>query len=244
MGFGDWDLFGSIGSIWNLDLSTHLSLGIRHFEMYINQSLKKYLDDLAARTPTPGGGSAAAFTSALGCALLSMVANFTIGNPKYKETDAEAKKYLEEAEKLRLRLMELVDLDVSSYEKVYQAQKMPKETVEEKAKRKEKIQEATREAVAVPWEICRLSAQGLKLCQNMVEKTNINLISDLAVAASLLKAGFRSGLVNVEINLSVLEDTDFIVKIRQVLEPLEKESEVLSGVILERVKEKLTSKHE
>jgi formiminotetrahydrofolate cyclodeaminase len=207
--------------------------------MYINQSLKKYLDDLASRTPTPGGGSAASATSALACALLSMVANFTVGNPKYKETEETVKEYLEESEKLRLRFMELIDLDVSSYEKVYQAQKMPKEMPEEKTRRKEKIQEVTREAVAVPLEICQLSAQGLKLCQNMLDKTNINLISDLAVAASLLKAGFKSGLINVEINLSYLEDADFIVKIRQVLEPLEKESEVFSGVILERVKEKI-----
>lgn len=212
--------------------------------MYINQSLKKYLEDLAARQPTPGGGSAAALSSTLGCALMSMVCNFTVGSPKYKEVEEEVKKYLEESENLRNRFMELVDLDVASYEKVSQAQKLPKETPEDKERRKEKIQEATREAVAVPLEICQLSAEGLKLCDRMLEKTNIKLVSDLSVAASLLKAGFQAGLVNVEINLASLRDADFIVKIRQVLEPLTKESEVLSGVILERTKEKITSKHE
>ena len=50
--------------------------------MYNDSSLKQYLNDLAAKLPAPGGGSAAALTAALGASLISMVLNFTIGKTK------------------------------------------------------------------------------------------------------------------------------------------------------------------
>ncbi|MCX5657366.1 MAG: cyclodeaminase/cyclohydrolase family protein [Candidatus Omnitrophica bacterium] len=208
--------------------------------MYINQSLKKYLDDLAARQATPGGGSAAALTGALAAGLLSMVSNYTLGNPKYKAVEEEVTGYLKESESLRLRFMELIDLDAASYDKVYQAQKLPKETPEEKNSRREKIREAVKEAAVVPIEICQLSYRALKFCEMMLEKTNVNLVSDLAVSGALLEGGFKAALINVEINISSLDDTNFIVEVRKMLEPMEKEVEVMSSSIQEKTKEIIT----
>lgn len=208
--------------------------------MYINQPIKKYLDDLAGRQATPGGGSAAALAGALAAGLLSMVANYTLGSPKYKDVEEEVSGYLKESEGLRLRFMELVDLDVTNYDKVYQAQKLPKETPEEKNVRREKIREAVKEAAVVPIEICQLSYRALKLCEVMLDKTNINLVSDLAVSGALLEGGFKATLINVEINVSGLDDTNFIVEVRKMLEPMEKEIEIMSSSIQERTKEVIT----
>ncbi len=204
--------------------------------MYINQSLKKYLDDLARRQATPGGGSAAALTGALAAGLLSMVSNYTIGSPKYKAVEEEVSGYLKESESLRLRFMELVDLDVTSYDKVYQAQKLPRETPEEKNVRRGKILEAVKEAAVVPIEICQLSYRALKLCEMMLDKTNVNLVSDLAVSGTLLEGGFKAALINVEINVVDLNDTNFIIEIRKMLGPMEKEIEIISSSIQERTK--------
>ena len=77
-------------------------------------NLKKYLDDLAARLPAPGGGSAAALTAAAGAALISMVANFTIGKEKYKSAEEEIGNVLSSAEDLRRKLTNLVDEDVTA----------------------------------------------------------------------------------------------------------------------------------
>ena len=60
--------------------------------MYVNKSLKKYLDDLTAKLPAPGGGSAAALVAALGAALIGMVINFTLGKPKYARYQMELTK--------------------------------------------------------------------------------------------------------------------------------------------------------
>src|SRR4030042_6036440 len=83
--------------------------------MYCDKSLKQYLDDLAARLPAPGGGSAAALNAGLGASLISMVVNFTLGKPKYAQYENELKEILEKSESLRREFLDLVDLDVSAY---------------------------------------------------------------------------------------------------------------------------------
>jgi formiminotetrahydrofolate cyclodeaminase len=150
--------------------------------MYKNSSLKKYLDDLAAGLPVPGGGSAAALVASLGVALISMVIRFTLGRPKYAKYQTELKRMLAASERTRKRLLELVDLDIEAFE----------------SKKIEK-------AIEVPQEVARLCWEAMKICPALVNKGNINLISDVAVACALLESGFSSALFNVEINLKCLK---------------------------------------
>jgi len=149
--------------------------------MYCNKSLKKYLDDLAAKLPAPGGGSAAALVAGLGAALISMVINFTLGKSKYARYQVDLSKMLFQSEKIRKRFLELVDLDVAAF----------------KSKN-------INQALSVPLEVSRLCFQAIRLCPALVKKGNLNLISDVAVAAILLEAGFSSALFNVRINLKYL----------------------------------------
>jgi formiminotetrahydrofolate cyclodeaminase len=151
--------------------------------MYVNKSIKIYVDDLAARKPAPGGGSAAALTAALGVSLISMVINFTLGKPRYAKYDKELKGLLAKSEKLRAEFSRLVDLDVTAY--------------------KSKNLKA---ALDVPLTVARLCFEGIKLCPILINKGNINLISDVAVAAVLLEAGFCGAYFNVKINLRSLGD--------------------------------------
>lgn len=191
-------------------------------------SLKKYLDDLAAKLPAPGGGSAAALTAATGVALISMVANFTIGKEKYKSVEEEIRKILSSSEDLRQKLINLVDEDVTAYKKLSGAYKLPKDSPEDKRKREQAMQEGLKEAMATPLEVCKLSHQAVKLCPVMSEKGNANLISDVGVAVALLASAFQSALLNVEINLKSIKDNEFILKIREVLKPMEEEVEIIN----------------
>ncbi len=150
---------------------------------YKDETLKKYLDDLAAKLPAPGGGSAAALTAAMGVSLISMVVNFTLGKPKYAKYEEELKGILEKSEKLRAGFLGLVDLDVVAY----------------KSKN-------LRDALNVPFMVCRLCLEAITLCPPLIKKGNINLISDVGVAAVLLEAAFCSAEFNVEINLKMLND--------------------------------------
>jgi glutamate formiminotransferase/formiminotetrahydrofolate cyclodeaminase len=151
--------------------------------IYKDRSLKRYLDDLAARLPAPGGGSAAALGAALAAALLSMVVNFTLGKPRYAKYEEQLKKILEESEKLREEFLRLVDLDVQAFKS-----------------------KDIRQALDVPFTVARLCFEGIKLCLPLAEKGNVNLISDVGVAAVLLESAFASACINVRINLKYLAD--------------------------------------
>lgn len=194
---------------------------------FYKESLKKYLDDLASNKPAPGGGSAAALTAATGAALISMVANFTVGKEKYKSVEGEIKGVLSQAESLRQKLMNLVDEDVAAYKKISAAFKLPKDNPEDKRKRSEAIQQALKEVLVPPLEVCKCCQKASELCTVLAEKGNLNLISDVGVAVSLLDSAFQSALLNVEINLKSIKDETFILQIRKILEPMEKKIPVI-----------------
>lgn len=151
--------------------------------MYKDSFLKVYLDDLAAKKPAPGGGSAAALAAGLGVALMSMVCNFTVGKEKYKDQQERINEILSRTEEARVELLELVDLDCAAYQ----------------SKDLEK-------ALNVPLEVCRLSSELAMLCPELAGIGNVNLISDVGCAYDLLEAAFKSARLNVEINLKNLID--------------------------------------
>jgi methenyltetrahydrofolate cyclohydrolase len=162
--------------------------------MYKEASLRRYLDHLAAKLPAPGGGSAAAFNAAMGAALISMVVNFTLGKPKYAKYEKELKHILNKSETLRHEFLRLTDQDVVAY----------------KSKN-------MRDALNIPFMVARLCAEGMKLCPPLLKKGNVNLISDVAVAAILLESGFASACFNVEINIKALNDKKLSRGIRKEL---------------------------
>ena len=161
---------------------------------YKDQSLSKYLNDLAARLPAPGGGSAAALNAALGVSLVSMVVNFTLGKPRYGLFEKELKGILVKSEKLRKQFLALVDLDVAAFES-----------------------KNIRRSLAVPLEVARLCCQSVKLCPPLVKKGNVNLISDVAIGAVFLESAFVAACINVEINLKSLADTALTRRTRKEL---------------------------
>lgn len=167
--------------------------------IYKGESLKRYLDDLAAKLPAPGGGSAAALSAALAAALISMVVNFTLGKHKYAKHEEELKEILETSEKLRAEFLNLVDLDVVAY----------------KSKN-------IRDALDVPFMVARLCFEASKLCLPLITKGNVNLISDVAVAAIMLESAFAAANFNVEINLKSLGDEKFAREVRKELARKEK----------------------
>ena len=199
--------------------------------MYLDGSIRSYLDDLAAKRPTPGGGSAAALVGATGAGLLSMVANFS--------KEEVIKKILQKTEDLRRELAELVDRDVAVYQKVSAAYKLPKEKPTQKRRRSKAIQDALKEASTVPLEVCKLCHEAIKLCGELVEKGNVSLISDVGVGACLLESAFQSALLNVEINLKGLKDEKLIVETRKILEPLIGEVHAYKETAWERTKARM-----
>ena len=187
--------------------------------MYIKGSIETYLNDLAARKNVPGGGSAAALNAAIGAALMSMAANYTDGTQEI----------LKKTESARKRLEALIDADVEAYGKLSKAMKGCKDAA--------KLDASYREAAMVPYEVCKISAECLKLCEDLSGRGNKNLITDVAIAAICLEGAFFAAKYNVYINLKFIKDMDFIGQIHKVLQPLEEELPKLKEDILEKCEE-------
>ncbi len=129
-------------------------------------------------------------TAALGAALLSMVANYSLGKGAAREVEQKLKNTLKESERLRKRFLQLVDLDAQAYLNVVETRKAAP------AKRNA----ARRKAAQVPLEICKLCYKAVQLSPTLVRYGNRYLISDVKVALELLLAAYNAARVNVEIN--------------------------------------------
>ncbi len=158
---------------------------------YKNFTLQEYLNLLSQRIPVPGGGSAAALVGGLGAALISMVANYSLKRNQPASIEKDIKMILSKNEKIRKRLLELVDLDAQAYLKVVQSRRGVSE-----AKKKA----ALRQARLVPAQVCRLCFQALELTPYLVQHGNKYLLSDVEVAVEFLKSAFNAAKVNSEVN--------------------------------------------
>jgi glutamate formiminotransferase/formiminotetrahydrofolate cyclodeaminase len=165
-----------------------------------------FIDELAAPTPTPGGGSAAAYSAAMGAGLVAMVAGVTMGKKKYADVEAQMQAVRVHAEKLREDLTYAVDDDAGAFEAVMGAFRLPKDTPEQKAARKSSIQSATLNAAHVPLHVAEGAVKVMELALRCVEAANVNAISDAASAAAMAKAGLTAAGYNVRINVAGLPD--------------------------------------
>ena len=174
-----------------------------------NNTIAKFLDELASEQPTPGGGGAAAIMGAVGAALVSMVANLTIGKKNYEAFDAELKATNAEAEKVRAELTAAIDEDVVAFNAVMGAYGLPRGTDEEKAARAAAIQAALKQATDAPLRAVKACHEVIKLSAVVADKGNVNVISDAGVAVLAANAGLRSAALNVYINAKSIKDREF-----------------------------------
>ncbi|SJM93081.1 Methenyltetrahydrofolate cyclohydrolase [Crenothrix polyspora] len=174
-----------------------------------DKSIDVFLDDLASKSATPGGGSVAALMGAQSAALVSMVCNLTIGKPKYAEVETDMQALLEKSEALRDRLTGMIKADVDVFNRLMAAYSLPKESDAEKQQRSAAIQLVLKEATEVPLNCASACAEAVKLSQIAAQKGSIAVISDAGVAVMAAYAGLKSAALNVYINTASLKDKTF-----------------------------------
>jgi len=197
--------------------------------MYINESLRKYIDDLAAKQPTPGGGSAGALAGALGIALLEMVCNFTIGNRKYKDVEKLVDAHLAALKKIREEFTVLIDEDVKIYDSICSAFKTKDEKI---------IEKALKDGYSISLKICALSKSGMDIAKELAGKSNVNLITDVGCAAELLNASFNSGVFNCQVNLKGIKEGAFVEKETSVLKEIAEKMSLRANEVSEAISKK------
>lgn len=180
--------------------------------MIKDESIQQFLDELASKEPTPGGGGAAAVMGAMGAGLVSMVCRLTIGKRNYAAVEAEMKGTLDASENLRTRLTDMIQADMSVFDRVMGAYGLPKETDAEKQARSGAIQSALKAATEVPLECARACAEVIALSRIVAEKGNRNVISDAGVAVLAGYAALKSAALNVYVNTGAIKDEAFVAE--------------------------------
>ncbi len=185
--------------------------------MYADKPVTEFLAELSSGSPTPGGGSAAALSGAIGASLVSMVCNLTIGREKYKDVEGEMREILSRADELRAVLLRQIDADMAAYGELAAALKLPRGSEAEKAARAAAVQRSLVTATKVPLEIARLCREVMNLCKPLAEKGNVSAVSDAGVGVLAAEAGLRSAALNVQINLGSLKDATLASEVSQAL---------------------------
>ena len=178
--------------------------------MYLEKHLQDYLDDLASSKSTPGGGSAAALSGAMGAALACMVARLTLGKADYADVQQEIETLVQNAEKLRTRFQQLMQEDIEAYGRLSACFKMPRETSEQRTARTKAIQERLVEAALVPLEMAECAAQLVQYCQRIAEIGNANVLSDIATGAMLASSAGTGASWMVRTNLRAMKDLELV----------------------------------
>lgn len=209
--------------------------------MFADKTIREFLDEAASSSPTPGGGSVAALTGALGAALLSMVCNLTVGKEKYRDVEPDILKLLGETETLRKELGSLLEADIEAYGRLAAAMKMPRATEEEKRARTTALQEALVNATNVPLDIARRCSRIIELAMPIAEKGNVNAVSDVGVGVLLGEAALHAALLNVKINLGLIKDTDFVERTKRAMVECTKGKPELKDKVMAFVNQKLES---
>lgn len=184
------------------------------------QPLGAFLDALASSAPTPGGGSVAALSGAMAAGLVSMVCALTVGKKQYAEIEPEVRSIQDRAEALRADLQRLAEEDVAVFSRLSTAYKLPRTTEADAATRQAAIQKVTRLAAEVPLRTAQAAAALLPLCTALAPRVGRLIVSDIGVAAILARATVQSAILNIEINLSGLEDQLFVRETRAQVEDL------------------------
>jgi len=176
----------------------------------VSMSLTDFADETASESPAPGGGSISAYVGALGVSLATMVANLSSHKPGW---DAQWKSFSDWAEKgqqLKQKLIALVDADTAAFNRIMDAFALPKANDNETAARNEAIQEATKYAIEIPFQVMEASFNSMEIIKAMAETGNPNSVSDAGVGAACAKAAVMGAFMNVRINAASYHDKSFV----------------------------------
>ncbi len=178
--------------------------------MIEQSTILEFLTELGSATATPGGGSASAITGVIGINLAKMVAELTIGKEQYVEYDDLNRSAIKKLIVQSSELLKLANDDISSYNDVMDAYRLPKNTQIEIEKRQNVIQSCLEQSTIVPYNIMKICYEGLEVVGSIMNKSNINAKSDLLVAAYNLNAGILGANSSVNVNLKIINNGTFV----------------------------------
>jgi formiminotetrahydrofolate cyclodeaminase len=167
-------------------------------------TLRPFVDQVAAATPVPGGGSVAALAGALGASLGQMAIRITKDKKDYAQHAERYNDALDRLAPYAATLLELVDADSEAFGLVLAAYKLPKGTPE----REEGVQKGLLRATEIPSRVANCAAEALKVLEDLRAIIHINVASDLQVGIQMLRSSLRGAIANMRTNLTEVKDSE------------------------------------
>jgi glutamate formiminotransferase/formiminotetrahydrofolate cyclodeaminase len=198
----------------------------------VDLTVKGFTEETASESPAPGGGSVSATVGAMGVALGTMVANLSSHKRGWDEKWEEFSDWAEKGQAYMSKLLYLVDEDTNAFNMIMDAFSLPKGTEEEKAARKQAIQDATKYAIEIPFEVMQTAYESMEVMKAMAEFGNPNSASDAGVGALCGTLAVKGAYLNVRINAGSLNDKTFVDDVLNKGKALVEKSEKIEKEIL------------
>ena len=205
----------------------------------IDLTVKQFTQETASESAAPGGGSVSASMGAMGAALGTMVANLSAHKRGWDERWEEFSGWADKGKTCQDELLRLIDLDTQAFNGIMDAFGLPQKNEDDKQKRKEAIQLATRHAMEIPFRVMQVSYESLEVLMAMAKNGNPNSVSDAGVGALAARSAVLGAALNVRINAGSLEDKEYTTQLLKKVSLLEQLTIELESRILEIVNGKI-----
>ncbi len=205
----------------------------------VDLTVRGFANETASESPAPGGGSIAAYMGSLGASLGTMVANLSSHKRGWDDRWEEFSNWAEKGQEIKDRLLWLIDEDTNAFNKIMEAFGLPKKTDEEKAARKQAIQDATKYATEIPFQVMETSYKAFEVIKAMAETGLQTSVSDAGVGALAARSAVIGAYLNVKINAKDLEDKQFADDIIKKGAEIEEKTKKAEQDILEIVNGKI-----
>ncbi|MFT4659769.1 MAG: glutamate formiminotransferase/formiminotetrahydrofolate cyclodeaminase [Patiriisocius sp.] len=205
----------------------------------VDMSIKDFAEETASESPAPGGGSISAYAGAIGVALGTMVANLSANKRGWDDQWESFSDVAVRGQMYLKKLLWLVDEDTNAFNKIMSAVQMPKSNDFEKNARNSAMQDATKYAIEVPFEVMKTCYESMEVMKEMAERGNPNSISDAGVGALCARAAVLGAFMNVKINCGDLEDKDFVADMMSKGNEIQEKTIALEKEIIDLVEAKM-----
>jgi glutamate formiminotransferase/formiminotetrahydrofolate cyclodeaminase len=179
----------------------------------VDMHLDAFADETAGETPAPGGGSISAYVGVLGVSLGTMVANLSAHKAGWDDKWEFYSQWAEKGQAYKNKLLYLVDEDTNAFNKIIDGFRMPKSTDQEKEARIQAIEDATKYATEIPFEVMQTAHDSMEVMYAMVKDGLQSSLSDAGVGALCARTAVVGAYFNVRINAKDIKDRDFVDKV-------------------------------
>lgn len=208
-------------------------------EKLVTLTAEDFVEQLASKAPTPGGGGAAALAGALGAALGSMVASLTIGKKKYADVEEEMISLKASMEQIQQDLLALIDKDAELFAPLAAAYGAPSDTDEQKSAKEILLQKCFKDAAAAPVQMMEKCAEAIDIMVDFAGKGSALAISDAACGAVLCSAAMRAAWLNVCVNTKFIKDEAYASELNEKCQALLSKYLPIADNIYEEIERKM-----